>query len=202
MKKYKIVKTGQYLHFKEALNREYHTLFDRDLHSNNFMHTLTDAKELGLIVEDNSPQDILEATKEMLNRMEGTFQYSQEEEKLMQLQEVAKLKEKRIQEENQARRELDKIHRKRITDAEKERSNRLEEARKLIEEKIKEEEEIRLKEEKKRKLIEEEERKIKATETRKLQEEEVRRSGEIEKENLKKMQERISNKSTEQEKVD
>ena len=83
-KKYKIVKTGQYLHFKEALNREYHTLFDGDFHSHNFMHTLTDAKELGLIVEDNSPQDILEATKEMLNRLEGIFQYSQEEEKLIQ----------------------------------------------------------------------------------------------------------------------
>ena len=39
---------------------------------------------MGLIVEDNSPQDILEATKEMLNRLEGIFQYSQEEEKLIQ----------------------------------------------------------------------------------------------------------------------
>ena len=48
----------------------------------------------------------------------------------------------------------------------------------------------------------EEQRKIKATETRKLQEEEVRRSEEIERENLKEMEERLPNKSTEQEKVD
>ena len=69
-----------------------------------------------------------------------------EQEKLVQLEEVTKLKEKRIQEENQARAELDKIHKKKITAAEKERSDRLEKARKLIDKKLKEEEEIRLKE--------------------------------------------------------
>jgi hypothetical protein len=39
--------------------------------------------ELGLELEDNSPQDILEATREMVARVEETFQYSPEEEKLM-----------------------------------------------------------------------------------------------------------------------
>ena len=42
-----------------------------------------DVKQLGLEWEDNSPQDLLEAVKEMVARMEGTFQYSPEEEKLM-----------------------------------------------------------------------------------------------------------------------
>ena len=76
--KCKIVKTGQYLHFKEAFNRKYQALCKDP------GPTSTDAKKLGLTVEDNSPQDILEATKEMLNRLEGIFQYSQEEEKLIQ----------------------------------------------------------------------------------------------------------------------
>ena len=41
-------------------------------------------------------------------------------------------------EEDKARKELDKMHKKRIAEAEKERSDRLEEARKLIEKKLKE----------------------------------------------------------------
>jgi len=53
--------------------------------------------------------------------------------------------------------ELDKIHRKRISDAEKDRSDRLREARKLIEKKLKEEEERRLKEKEERRPKEEEE---------------------------------------------
>ena len=81
-----------------------------------------------------------------------------EQDKLVQLDEVAKLKEKRMQEENKARKELDKIHKRKIAETEKQRSDRLDEARRLIEKKIKEEEEIRLKEEKERKLKAEEER--------------------------------------------
>ena len=63
-----------------------------------------------------------------------------EEEKLAQLREATKLREKRIQEENEARRKLDKIHKKKIDEAEKDRSDRLKQARRLIEKKIKEEE--------------------------------------------------------------
>ena len=89
-----------------------------------------------------------------------------------------------------------------ITEADKDRSDRLEEAKKIIEEKIKEEEKIRLKEEEKIRLKEEEERKKKAEETRKIQIEEVRRSEEIEKESLIKIEERMSSSSPEQEKKD
>ncbi len=99
-------------------------------------------------------------------------------EKTAKLEEVNKLKEKRITEENEARRKLDKIHKSKITEAERDRSNRLDEARKIIEKKLKEEE-------KNRRLKEEQERKEKADETRTIQIEEVRRSEEIEKENLK-----------------
>ena len=67
---------------------------------------------------------------------------------MTQLEKVSQLKEKRIQEENQARQKLDKIHKKKIAAADKERSDRLEEARKSIEKKLREEEEIRFKEEK------------------------------------------------------
>ena len=41
-------------------------------------------QELGLELEDNSPEDILKATEEMLARLEGSFKYSISEEKLMQ----------------------------------------------------------------------------------------------------------------------
>ena len=136
--------------------------------------------------------------KELLDKME--------QEKIVQFEEVAKLREKRMQEENEARKELDKIHRKRISEAEKDRSDRLEEARRLIEKKLKEEEEIRLKEEKERKLKDLEERKIKGEEARKVQIEEVKRSKEIERENLKeieeKVEERIPNNPSEEEKKD
>ena len=39
---------------------------------------------VGLEAEETSPQEILEATKEMLARLDGNFKYSPEEEKLMQ----------------------------------------------------------------------------------------------------------------------
>ena len=69
-KKFKFVKTNQYLKFKEGVELKL------NISSNNL-------EELGLELEDNSPQDILEAAKEMVTRMEGTFKYSPEEEKLM-----------------------------------------------------------------------------------------------------------------------
>ena len=56
-----------------------------------------------------------------------------EQNKSFQLEEVVKLKEKRIQEENDAREKLDKIHKKKIAEAEKDRSDRLEKARRAIE---------------------------------------------------------------------
>ena len=114
---------------------------------------------------------------------------------LLDVDEINKLKEKRITEENEARRKLDKIHKSKIIEAERDRSNRIEEARRIIEKKLKEEE-------RNRRLKEEQERKEKADETRKIQIEEVRRSEEIEKENLKAMEERISSNPPEQEKKD
>ena len=99
-----------------------------------------------------------------------------------------------MQEENQVRKELDKIHKKKITAAEKERSDRLEEARRLIGKKLKEEEEIRLKEEK--------ERKIKANETRELQIEEARSSKETGKENLREIDKTKSEELQKQKKND
>ena len=125
-----------------------------------------------------------------------------EHEKFTQLKEVNKLKEKRITEENEARRELDKIHKKRIAVTEKDRSDRLEEARKIIEKKLKEEEEIRLKEEERKRLKELEERKAKAEEVRKTQISEVNISNELERENLKNIEDKMSTDSPEQEQKD
>jgi putative glycosyltransferase (TIGR04372 family) len=70
-KKHKFTKTGQYLHFKETF------VIKLKQYSANF-------QELGLELEDNSPEDILKATEEMLARLEGSFKYSISEEKLMQ----------------------------------------------------------------------------------------------------------------------
>ena len=117
-------------------------------------------------------------------------------------EDVNKLKEKRLDEENETRRELNKIHKKKIAAAEKDRSDRLEEARRAIEKKLKEEEAVRSKEEEKKRLKELEERKARAEETRIVQINEVERSKEIERENLKNIEEKISNNSPEQEKKD
>ena len=68
-KKYKYLKTNNYLHFKDALNL------------GTFWNNPADQ---GLEPEENSPQDILEATKEMLERLENKFNYSPDSEKLMQ----------------------------------------------------------------------------------------------------------------------
>ena len=70
-KKHRFIKTGSYLKFKEAFELKLDSL-------------MRNGHELGLEVEDNSSQDILEATQEMMTRVEGTFQYSPEEEKMMQ----------------------------------------------------------------------------------------------------------------------
>ena len=113
----------------------------------------------------------------------------------MQLDEVTKLKEKRMQEKNESRKKLDKIHKNKIADAEKDRSDRLREAKKLIDEKLKEEEQIRLKEEEEKKLQELEERKLKAEETRVVQINQVKEEEEIKKENIQKIEERSQDKS-------
>ena len=105
------------------------------------------------------------------------------------------MREKRIQDENEARRKLDKIHKNKIADAEKDRSDRLREAKKLIDKKLKEEEQIRLKEEEEKKLQELEERKLKAEETRVAQINEVKEAEKIERENLQKIEERLQDKS-------
>ena len=57
-----------------------------------------------------------------------------------------------MQKENEARRELDKIHKRKIAEAEKNRSDRLKEARILIEKKLQEEEQARLKEESRKEI--------------------------------------------------
>lgn len=67
--KYKYSNTGDYLHFEDAVKLDH------------FWHNPTDA---GLEIEKSSPQDILEATKEMLARLDGQFQYSPESGKLIQ----------------------------------------------------------------------------------------------------------------------
>jgi putative glycosyltransferase (TIGR04372 family) len=68
-KKYKYSNTKDYLLFKNI----------RKL--GRFWHNLT---EFGLEAEEASPQEILDATKEMLARVEGTYKPSPESEKLMQ----------------------------------------------------------------------------------------------------------------------
>jgi putative glycosyltransferase (TIGR04372 family) len=67
-KKYKYLNTDNYLHFKDALNL--------GLFWNN-------PAALGLETEENSSQEILEATKEMLARLENRFSYSSDSEKLI-----------------------------------------------------------------------------------------------------------------------
>jgi putative glycosyltransferase (TIGR04372 family) len=68
-KKYKYIKTGDYLRFEDAVKL------------GTFWYNPT---ALGLEKEEASPQDILEATQEMLARAEGKFNYSPESEKLIQ----------------------------------------------------------------------------------------------------------------------
>ena len=60
---------NNYLHFKEALNLG---TFWRN------------PAALGLETEENSPQEIREATQEMLERLENRFSYSPDSEKLIQ----------------------------------------------------------------------------------------------------------------------
>ena len=68
-KKYKYSKTNEDLKFKDALKLG---PFWRD------------PAALGLETDENSPQEILEATEEMLARLENRFSYSPESEKLIQ----------------------------------------------------------------------------------------------------------------------
>ena len=68
-KKYKYLNTDNFLHFKDALNL------------GEFWQNPTDH---GLELEENSPEDILEVTQEMLERMENKFSYSLDSEKLIQ----------------------------------------------------------------------------------------------------------------------
>jgi putative glycosyltransferase (TIGR04372 family) len=68
-KKYKYRDSNSYIHFKDAIK---------------IAVSLSDRADLGLEPEENSPQDILEATEEMLARLENKFKYSHESEKLIQ----------------------------------------------------------------------------------------------------------------------
>jgi putative glycosyltransferase (TIGR04372 family) len=69
-KKFKYQNTKDYLHFNDALKLK-----------ESFWYDLS---KVGLEAEDNSPQDMLEATQEMLARFENNFRYSPEQEKLVQ----------------------------------------------------------------------------------------------------------------------
>ena len=69
-KKHKYKKTGQYLHFNDAFKIK-------------LKPYSINAHELGLELEDNSSEDILEVTREMLGRLEGVFSYSAGEKKLI-----------------------------------------------------------------------------------------------------------------------
>jgi putative glycosyltransferase (TIGR04372 family) len=68
-KKYKYINTNNYLHFKDAVNLGV------------FWYN---PAALGLEAEENCPQEILEATKEMLDRLENRFIHFPESESLMQ----------------------------------------------------------------------------------------------------------------------
>jgi putative glycosyltransferase (TIGR04372 family) len=68
-KKYKNLNTNNYLHFKDAVSL------------GRFWYSLS---SLGLEAEENSPQDILEATEEMLERLENRYSHSPESKRLMQ----------------------------------------------------------------------------------------------------------------------
>jgi putative glycosyltransferase (TIGR04372 family) len=68
-KKYKYLNTNNYLHFKDAVN---------------LGRFWNNPAALGLETEENSPQDILEATEEMLDRLKNRFSHSPESERLIQ----------------------------------------------------------------------------------------------------------------------
>ena len=68
-KKYKYKSTGNYLRFEDAIK---------------LGHVYPNITDLGLEIEEISSQDILEATKEMLARLENKFSYSPESYKLIQ----------------------------------------------------------------------------------------------------------------------
>ena len=68
-KKYKYSNSNSYIHFEDALK---------------LGHSYHNPTDLGLEVEENSAQDILEATQEMLARLEGSFRYSPDSERLIQ----------------------------------------------------------------------------------------------------------------------
>jgi putative glycosyltransferase (TIGR04372 family) len=68
-KKYKYCNTNNYLRFQEGIKLG---AFWKDL------------KTHGLETEEASPQEILEATEEMMARLEGEFKYSPESERLIQ----------------------------------------------------------------------------------------------------------------------
>ena len=69
LKKYKYSNTNDYLHFEDA-----HKLG----------HFWLNIADFGLEATPGDPQDFLETTKEMLARLEGTFKYSPESERLIQ----------------------------------------------------------------------------------------------------------------------
>ncbi len=70
-KKVKSKKNDRYLSLSEVLRRGWDWVG-------------IDYNELGYEYEDNTPDEILEATKEMLSRLSGTFELSKEDEKLLQ----------------------------------------------------------------------------------------------------------------------
>jgi len=72
-KKVKNQKTGQYIPLSEWLHHGWDRKWDG-----------LDMMERGQEYENNTPQEILEATKEMMARVDGTFQMSAEEHELMQ----------------------------------------------------------------------------------------------------------------------
>jgi putative glycosyltransferase (TIGR04372 family) len=69
-KKYRRSNTNDYLHFEEARKMDH--------------YWWRNPAAFGLEAEETSPQEILEATQEMLARLEGKFKYSPESEKLIQ----------------------------------------------------------------------------------------------------------------------
>jgi putative glycosyltransferase (TIGR04372 family) len=68
-KKYKYLNNNNYLHFKDAVK---------------LGEFWNNPAAQGLELEENSPQEILEATQEMLQRLENRFSYTPDSEKLIQ----------------------------------------------------------------------------------------------------------------------
>ena len=80
---------------------------------NNKTRALTRHAMRGVDIEKVFTRREFQAQRSDLEKPRAELNKAEQEEQL-QLEEIARIKEKRIQEENQARRKLDKIHKKKV----------------------------------------------------------------------------------------